>query len=466
MSIRSSICSLSVPLLALLAMSPAHAQLAYIGPAFIDFGPVKMGATVSAPVTVLNQNPFPLNLAGGGFTISNGFSSMGGTCGAVLAANSSCTITYTFRPRSPTATVENSTTIVVGSGDQHQQVLLSFRGTGNEPLVQVTPRFIDFGEEMIGETLSKSVTITNTHNEAVNIAGGGIDGAFDAVTGTPSCVPGVAPGASCRIDYFFTPGQTAEVNGATTIQASASGIIDSYSIELRGRGRSTAGAVLITPVEIDFGAIKLGEEVEHRVFATNRTSGALNRAGGGFGVVEGFGASVGGEPGCEAGAFPAGATCSGLYFFRPRLPQSHAVGTVLDIWSDDIVIIQSLSLSGTGVGTLARLSPVEIDFGNVRVGAQGALILAPVTLLNTSRHTLTNILGGNVTGPFSRTSTCGSTLAVGASCVLTYQFIPQIEGEYMATTILSYTNSTGTLETVEIVLSGVGATNIFANGFE
>ena len=466
MSIRSHICSLSMPLLALIAMSPAHAQLAYVGPAFIDFGPVKMGATVTASVTVLNQNPFPLNLAGGGFNVSNGFSSMGGTCGAVLAANSSCTITYTFRPRSPTATVENSTMILVSSGDQFQQALLSFRGTGNEPLVQVTPRFIDFGEELIGETVSKSVTITNTHSETLNIAGGGIDGAFDASTGTPSCNPGIAPGASCRIDYFFTPGQIAEVNGATTIQASAAGIIDSYSIELRGRGRSTAGAALITPVVIDFGEIKVGEEVEHRVFATNRTHTALTLGGGGFGPNDGFNAVSGGDPGCTGGAFPAGATCSIRYFFVPRLAEGHAVSTAVQVFSNDVFVHQPLSFSGTGVGTLARLSPVEIDFGNVRVGAQGSLISVPVTLLNTSRHTLTNILGGNVTGPFSRTSTCGSTLAVGASCVLTYQFIPQIEGDAMATTILSYTNSTGTQETVEIVLSGVGAINIFANGFE
>ena len=94
----------------------------------------------------------------------------------------------------------------------------------------------------------------------------------------------------------------------------------------------------------------------------------------------------------------------------------------------------------------------------------GATVTAPVTVLNQNPFALN--VGGNVTGPLSHTSTCGSTLADGASCVLTCRFIPQIEGDAMATTILSYTNSTGTQETVEIVLSGVGAMNIFANGFE
>ena len=90
----------------------------------------------------------------------------------------------------------------------------------------------------------------------------------------------------------------------------------------------------------------------------------------------------------------------------------------------------------------------------------------PVTLHNTSQHELTGILGGNTTGAFARGTTCGTTLAVGASCVLTYRFVPRSVQPDQATTILAYTNATGTTETVQIVMRGRGTNTLFGDGFE
>lgn len=456
-----------LPSLMLMLLLPlaASAQLANVTPAFLDFGPVKMGATVTVPLTISNLSPFPLAVAGGGTGGGNGFSALGGTCAGSVAANSSCTINYLFRPQAASGTVSDSTLLELSGGGQLQFATLALQGTGDEALAQVSPRSIDFGEEFFGQTVTIPVTITNTHSATLNLAGGGVGAPFSAIGGMPSCGGGIAPGASCQINYNFTPSQVNEASAATTISLSDGvSLTQDFSLQVRGRGRANVGVVSVAPVDIDFGDIKLGTPVEVRVRSTNRTASNLQRAGGGFNDNDnafiGFGSN---DPGCGGGAHPSGATCSNAYFFQPRERRAHAASTAIEFSGSGNFASVALSFSGFGVGRLARVSPVAIDFGAIRAGTQ---VSVPVTVLNTSTATLTNIIGGNVSGEFSRTTTCGASLSIGASCTLTYRFQPFSDGDFQTTTLLSYTNISGTQETVQIDLNGTGTTAIFSDGFE
>ncbi len=463
--LRSSLCLPKVLGFALLTLSAApvvHAQLATVSPVFVDYGRIKMGATVLVPITVWNPNEFALSLAGGSVGANNGFSNAGGTCAASIAPNSKCTLLFSFQPRSSTQTVGDSAEIELTGDGLSQSVLLSFLGTGSESLVQISPRGIDFGEQPVGTTVSIPVTITNTHNEAVDLAGGGIAPPF---SGSSLCGGSLAAGASCEYLYSFTAGQVAEVSGIASIQASeSSGMVQNFSIEVAGRGRTTTGLIKVVPVKLDFGDIKVGSQVESRVFATNLTSNTMSRGGGGFNdndnAFKGFTAS---EAGCGANMQPVGTTCSFEFQFLPREPRAHAAITSLQFSQAGNTVSVPLQFAGFGVGTLARVSPIEVDFGEVPTGT---LVSVPVIVSNTSGTSLTSLTGSDVSGGFSKTTNCGYTLTTGSKCAIVYSFQPDSATTYDIVALLSYTNATGTQEEVEITLSGSGTARLFGNGFE
>ena len=73
----------------------------------------------------------------------------------------------------------------------------------------------------------------------------------------------------------------------------------------------------------------------------------------------------------------------------------------------------------TGTGTVVQLSPLNVNFGNQRVGT-----ISP-------RHTvtLTNIgIAGTNFGDFVETTTCGSRLPANASCAIQVRFKPRATG--------------------------------------
>ncbi len=451
----AAILSLGLPL--------AHAQVAIVSPPYIDFGEVKMGAQVTVPVELRNLTASPLNLAGGGFNTFNGFSAGGGTCSTPLAANASCVINYSFRPQAATGTFDNATSLFLGGSAGSLTTPIVVRGTGGEALVQVTPRIIDFGEELIGQQVSVPVFVTNTHSTTVQFAGGGIGAPFG---GSQNCASGLAPGATCQFTYRFTPAQTGEVVGNTSFSVIASSptLSQNFSIQLRGRGRTVPGRYHVAPVALDFGNIKIGTQVESQVTSINRTAAAMTRAGGGFNDNDNaFSGSGGSNPACGGGALPPAVACQSNYRFLPRERRAHAANTRIGYSQPpDFYEEVPLAFTGTGVGTLARVSPVDVDFGDI---PQGTFVTVQVTILNTSPVTLTNFLGGNVTGAFSRTTTCGSSLAAGASCTITYRFQPIGVDNFMATTFLSYQGN-GAVETTQITLSGTSGSAIFIDGFD
>jgi hypothetical protein len=101
---------------------------------------------------------------------------------------------------------------------------------------------------------------------------------------------------------------------------------------------------------------------------------------------------------------------------------------------------------------VAAFSPASLDFGNQTSGTVSTA--KTVTLMNTGNATLT-ITGFPVSGSayFSETNTCGSSLAVGASCTVAVIFGPQALGAQSATLSLT-SNTSGAAPTV--ALTGTG----------
>ncbi len=446
----------------LLGLPVAQAQIAVVSPSYIDFGEIKMGAQVTVPVQVRNLTAVPLSLAGGGFNTANGFSGSTGSCTSPLPAYATCAMNFSFRPQAATGTFENSTLLSLNGSAGIFTAAIAVRGTGGESLVQVTPRSIDFGEELIGQQVSVPVVITNTHSATVQFAGGGIGGPF---TASQNCSAGLEPGASCRFTYRFTPGQIDEVSGNTSFTVSSTGpaLSQSYAIQLRGRGRTAAGRYHVAPVTLDFGNIKIGDAVVSQVTSINRTAEPMMRSGGGFNDDDNaFSSSISAVPACAGGGLPPAVACPSNYQFLPRERRDHAAATVIGYTQAGFYEQVPLAFTGTGVGTLARVWPVAVDFGDIE---PGTLVTMPVTILNTSPVTLNDLQVVNVTGAFSLTTNCGPSLAADASCTVTYRFQPGAINNFMAISSISYQGN-GASESTQITLSGTSGSAIFVDGFE
>ena len=117
---------------------------------------------------------------------------------------------------------------------------------------------------------------------------------------------------------------------------------------------------------------------------------------------------------------------------------------------------QSVPLSGTGITPAAvSLSPPSLNFGSIVIGAN--VTAQTVTVTNTGESSLTitgvSLSGGNAS-LFSDTSTCGSTLAAGASCQLTVNFAPTASGPASAALLLT-DNAANSPQSISLAGSGI-----------
>lgn len=452
--------------------------LANIGPVSADFGSIKMGDSVSVPVTIQNMSPGTVGIASSGINDVPQFGIDGASCasqGYFLVSGASCAFTVTFTPTDAGGTTfSTSTAILVQTASLTQVALLHFAGSGTEALVQVTPVAIDFGDTFIGQQVTVPVTITNSHHAAISLAGGGIGGAFNATTDCGGATIAVDP---CHINYVFTPSTTGVVQGASSLLISTmqpTAMQQEFPIAVKGNGVATLPTpnVAAWPVGIDFGKIKVGHDVTVPFLYRNNSPGDITTAGGGFdgnGPFQGFSHP---EPGCTTATFAPGVTCRHDYRFLARAQEVYTGATGLSFSSSSDSSFINYAFSGTGVGTLARVTPQNVDLGSV---AYGTSVNVPVVITNTSDNPLSNFTGGIANAPFSTSSDCPASLAVGASCAYTYTFTapsPQnaLRGTYTATTLLSFnnvgSNPNGIQPVVQIRITAHVADRLFGDGFE
>jgi hypothetical protein len=149
----------------------------------------------------------------------------------------------------------------------------------------------------------------------------------------------------------------------------------------------------------------------------------------------------------------ANGTCSVSVTFTPT-----AAGTrtgSLTITDNATIRPQTVTLSGTGVGAAASLSPTTLSFGNQVDSTTSAA--QTVMLLNTGNATLdvTNVtIAGTNSSDFTQTNDCGATVAAGASCTLSVTFTPTAAGSRSGTLTIT-DNASPATQTVSLTGTGV-----------
>lgn len=447
--------------IAVVMAASARADDVNVSPTFVDFGRVKLGTTATVRVTFTNLTASQLQVAGGG-GLQAPFSSTVGTCGGgIVPANSTCYFNYSFRPTNNDGTpFEDATSVQITGGSSPEFLSLGFRGRGMGNLVDVAFVDIDFGDWFVGEQASVRYRVVNTHGAGVLLSGGGFNttngfGAFGCgLGGSP-----LPSGDVCDFVYTFQPPATGFRQNSTSIGVSTAdspNVYQTFPIHVQGMGIATVPMVGVSPVEVDFGDVMIGRRPEVPVDFTSFDPSPLGIAGGGFNDNDDAFFAVGsGADVCVSNTLPSGETCAIDYSFRPGEQRNFAASTSLGFSKTGEYQSTPLAFAGTGIGTLAQVSPVQIVFGDV---ATTTSMNVPVVITNTSEAAVTNFVGGGVASPFSLTSnTCGASLAVGASCQYNYRFTSSSAAPASTQTLLSFTNSWGIQPTYTISLYANGA---------
>ena len=153
------------------------------------------------------------------------------------------------------------------------------------------------------------------------------------------------------------------------------------------------------------------------------------------------------------------ATCTVSVEFKPAV--AGTLTASLSIADNATGSPQTVALTGTGAAGptfTVSLSPTSLTFASTKVGTTTAAQL--VTIKNTGTGTVTlsseTITGTNPTSFLKSATTCGTSLAAGATCTVSVEFKPAATGALKASLSIA-DNATGTPQTV--ALTGTGATS-------
>jgi hypothetical protein len=418
-----------------LPIAPAHAApLFSFSSTTLAFPTTVVGNTsagIAVVVTNVSAVSQTLTLAGGAPGDAN-FSGVQNCAGATLAPGASCTVTYSFAPQ--TTGPHSASTNFTINGEPSGTVLLSGTAT---PTFTIAPTTFTFPTTVVGDaSAGQSVVVTNqaTSPQTVSLAGGAPgDANFSGVQNCAGAT--LASGGTCTVTYAFTPQTTGPHSASTNFTINGQG---SGTVSLSGT--ATAG-FSISPTTLAFPSTVVGDtSAGINVVVTNLASSSrvVSLAGGAPGD-----ANFTGVQNCAGATLAAGASCNVTYAFSPQTPGAHAATTNFSINGQSS---GTISLTGTATPGFS-ITPTTLAFPTTTVGNTSAGIDVVVTNLATSPQVLALAGGAPGDANFSGVQNCaGATLAPGASCTVTYEFIPQTVGAHFSTTSFTINGqSSGTI---------------------
>ncbi|MFG3588709.1 choice-of-anchor D domain-containing protein [Streptomyces sp. NPDC047990] len=449
-------------------------------PGALNFGSVATGST-SAAQTVTVSNPTNSAAAVSSITASGDYSQTN-TCGSSIAANGSCTVSVKF---APTATGSRTGTLTVNAGGTTSTVSLSGTGTAPGPVLNTDPASLSFEGTVVGSSATaQTVKVTNSGTTSATVSGVSASGDFSQ---TNNCAT-LAVGASCTVNVGFKPTTGGTRTGSLTVTSNANN--SPTTVSLTGSG-------IDSTTNIAAGRPATASSSSSPYVASNLT-----------------------DP--DASTYWEGTNGSFPQWAQVDLGQNYSVGKVVlklppaTAWSSRT---QTLSVQGSTDGSsfstikasagytfdpntndntatitfgattaryvrvnitantgwnAAQLSDLEV-FPSGGGSSPATLSASPASLtyatqaLNTSSGaktvTVTNtgtaaatVSGITVTGDFSQTNTCGTSIAANASCTVNVTFRPTASGTRTGDLSIASNASNGTT-TVALTGTGAGTTS-------
>lgn len=265
---------------------------------------------------------------------SSVFAVTGISAGDTLEPGSPITALVTFTPGSA-MTYGSSLHVLYDSGVVASVIPFAGTGTGG-PGITVSPTTVEFADTPPGQTLSDSLTITNSGDVAITVAA--IDlipaGVFNYSGVAPDQV--IAPGTSLRVGLTFAP--TDETVYSATLRLLYDWGLSPSEIVLSGKG----AVLIIAPSSFAFPATKIGSTASEQITIMNSGAEAKTISGVSLGTstfaISGIAANDTVQP---------GQTLAGTVSFSPNQTGSYTDTLTITIAGEDKA--REFALSGTGI---------------------------------------------------------------------------------------------------------------------
>jgi hypothetical protein len=279
---------------------------------------------------------------------------------------------------------------------------------------------LGFGSRIISTTgPAMTVTLTNTGTAILNISSVVAGGDFTIASNT--CGATLEVSAGCQIDVTYTPSVIGSVVNALTINDDAPG--NPHTVTLSGTG-VFGPTVTLSASSLGFGSQTIGTSSTPR---TITVSVPANASAVTFGSVALAGTNPGdfavGPDACSSASVAPGGSCAIRVTFTPQAEGARSAGLL--ITSNASGSPHTVTLSGTGIQSAIRLSPTTVNFAGNPLNVDCPS--KEVTLTNSGQALLT-IASISITGEFTQTNNCPTTLAGGASCAISVKFHPTVVG--------------------------------------
>ncbi len=470
---------------------PAKAPL-YAFPSTTTFENASTGsATPSQKVTVFNAGAAAATLgtisASSGFTVVNDPSKPCGTTldlSTPIDANTWCQVDVSFT--APSNGITTGTLTIPSNQTGNPTVLQLVGSTGANNVITpptVTPTTLAFGSINVGSTTAaQTLTVTNPGASAITITSVAASSGFSQ---TNTCGTSLGAGASCTVSVKFSPvsggfttGSVAITNSGTQTPIGASltgtGITSTTNLAQGAAITASSSSGGFAPNQANDGnTTTYWESLDGNAFPQTLTvdlgsslsigSVVLNLPPPSTWAARTETLSVlGSNDGtnfttlsASAGRLFDPATGNTVTITLPanttdRYVQLNITGNTG--WPAGQVSEFAVfpgSGGGGGTATLAA-NPSSLAFGSVNVGSTSATQTVTVTNSGTVAATVSSVA---VTGAFSQTNTCGTSIAAGGSCTVTAKFSPTVAGATSGTITV---NSNATNSALTVALTGTG----------
>ncbi len=314
--------------------------------------------------------------------------------------------------------------------------------TNGSLTLSLSPTSITFGNITVGQTSTKSVTLTNSGTGILMISGISVSGSEFTASG-PHLPLALSAGQSSSINVVFKPTANTPATGTITIASDA--VEPSMIVALAGEG-ATIAALNASPTSIAFGSVAVGSEVTKTIQLSSTGSVTISQT-----YFSGSGVSVSGLS--LPFTLSAGHDANLTITYKP-VSAGTLSGSVL-IASNASDSSMAIDLSGTATSNSSSTltaTPSSITFGNVAVGSQST---QTIRLGNSGEA---NITVTSLAASVSNVSVSGVTLplnlAPGASANFTAVFKPTSTGS-VSGKIMASSNATAD-KSLAIDLTGAG----------
>ena len=413
---------------------------ATLSPTAVTFASTYISAT--SPVTTFTYtNTSQIAETVTGASTSGDFKLVTNTC-SVVAAGGTCTVTVDF---APTAAGSRTGSLTVTDSSTGNPILTSaLSGVGLDTTATLTPVAATFpATDVTATSPATTFTFTNTSTVALNVTSASLTGDFAISANT--CTAAIPGGGTCTISVTFSPKATGARTGILTVVNSSTGN-PTLTATLNGTGLDTTAS--INPTSANFPATDVTGTSAAQVFTiTNTSTVAISVTK--LALTGDFTQTA---TTCSlTGTLPAGNSCTVSVAFVPTVAGARTGSlTVTNSSTANPTLVATLS--GTGLDTTATLTPASYDFGSIYAGG-GVSTGHVFTVTNTSTVAIL-VKTVTVSGNFTETTTCGGSLAAGATCTVSVVFAPLSAGALGGT--LTVTNSSTGNPVLTASLTGTG----------